>query len=503
MEYVGCQNLWTAPNVFVGNYFKSLEVAWHHVCQSDWQSFGKTVLKHTSLENASQVTQDSGSWSLTGIGETEQNEPMNLCLRDVADRSPKPTDYSVKMDNFICRDSLHLSTERCFSWGEEMNGQKSTQNVWAEFRKLPNSFPLVSNASGTTNVPSMQMYKRSLSRSGSSSSPVNNCLNVPTITIPHTDELFTSTPLRGQSSFTNPRVSSNQGPNGHATRPNSLSELRSKWRKSGSQIGNQTKLTRRRRVGWRGVTMCAACGLICSGMDQLNSHFEIAHSHLLFMEWQVAQYTSTKTSKILFQAQLDRLRSENVVESESNGISAPTSTTSSRQQTDNKIDKVEDTSEKRLSPVTKSTNSFTSPSVFRLTPSPRSDSRLLEEAEAIESLHIPKTALSDSQMEQEFSPSDYTSRLSKGGYPCPRCSYTAKWPTELQKHVMVHATSRPFVCSVCSTSYKWSWDLGRHFGNAHPSLLNPYKRPRVNRHPKSSSPLQPKKTTGLETTCSD
>ncbi|KAA3680068.1 uncharacterized protein DEA37_0001867 [Paragonimus westermani] len=428
---------------------------------------------------------------------------MNLCLRDMTDRSPQPTDYSVKVDKVVCRDSLHLSAERWFSWGEELDGQKSTQNVWAEFQKLPNSFPSLPSASRTTNMPPVQVNKRTLSRSGSNSSPINNCSNVPTIPIPHTDELFTSTPLRGQSATTNSRVSSNQESNGHAARPNSLSELRSKWRKSGSQIGSQAKLTRRRRVGWRGVTMCAACGLICSGMDQLNSHFEIAHSHLLFMEWQVAQYTSTKTSKLLFQAQLDRLRSESAVESESNGIYAPTSTTSSRQQTANKIDKVEDTSDKRLSPVTKSTNSFTSPSGFRLTPSPRSDSRLLEESEAIGSSHIPQTALSDSQMEQELSPSDYTSRLSKGGYPCPRCSYTAKWPTELQKHVMVHANSRPFVCSVCSTSYKWSWDLGRHFGNAHPSLLNPYKRPRVNRHLKASSPSQQKKPTGLGTTCSE
>ncbi|XP_018651694.1 putative na/ca exchanger [Schistosoma mansoni] len=60
-------------------------------------------------------------------------------------------------------------------------------------------------------------------------------------------------------------------------------------------------------------------------------------------------------------------------------------------------------------------------------------------------------------------------------YPCPKCNYTAKWPTELQKHVMVHANSRPFICCVCTTSYKWSWDLGRHFTNSHPNLPNPYK----------------------------
>lgn len=67
-------------------------------------------------------------------------------------------------------------------------------------------------------------------------------------------------------------------------------------------------------------------------------------------------------------------------------------------------------------------------------------------------------------------------------YPCPKCNYIAKWPTELQKHVMVHANSRPFICCVCTTSYKWSWDLGRHFTNSHPNLPNPYKRQRISKH---------------------
>lgn len=72
-----------------------------------------------------------------------------------------------------------------------------------------------------------------------------------------------------------------------------------------------------------------------------------------------------------------------------------------------------------------------------------------------------------------------TVRGGKGGagviHMCPSCNYCAKWPTELQKHIVVHANSRPFVCVICGNCYKWSWDLGRHFSAVHASLPNPYK----------------------------
>ncbi|VDN17361.1 unnamed protein product, partial [Dibothriocephalus latus] len=66
-------------------------------------------------------------------------------------------------------------------------------------------------------------------------------------------------------------------------------------------------------------------------------------------------------------------------------------------------------------------------------------------------------------------------RKARKGHMCPRCNYCAKWPTELQKHVVVHATIRPFACMICGNRYKWSWDLGRHFSAVHTSLPNPYK----------------------------
>uniref|UniRef100_A0A1I8IPN4 C2H2-type domain-containing protein n=1 Tax=Macrostomum lignano TaxID=282301 RepID=A0A1I8IPN4_9PLAT len=72
-------------------------------------------------------------------------------------------------------------------------------------------------------------------------------------------------------------------------------------------------------------------------------------------------------------------------------------------------------------------------------------------------------------------------RLENGdtiGFKCPECDYFAKWPTELQKHIMVHSSARPHVCVVCGCTYKWKWDLGRHFDRSHESaaMPNPYKK---------------------------
>nr|CDS30229.1 gastrula zinc finger protein xFG20 1 [Hymenolepis microstoma] len=66
------------------------------------------------------------------------------------------------------------------------------------------------------------------------------------------------------------------------------------------------------------------------------------------------------------------------------------------------------------------------------------------------------------------------------GHICPWCNYCAKWPTELQKHIVVHANLRPFACMICNNCYKWSWDLGRHFSTVHAGLPNPYKMSKKN-----------------------
>ncbi|TGZ47232.1 hypothetical protein CRM22_011048 [Opisthorchis felineus] len=70
--------------------------------------------------------------------------------------------------------------------------------------------------------------------------------------------------------------------------------------------------------------------------------------------------------------------------------------------------------------------------------------------------------------------------MNTNGYPCPLCNYCAKWPTELQKHIMVHSKERPHRCIICGLSYKWKWDLGRHFDKSHHKSMNPYKKNGIN-----------------------
>ncbi|CAI2729923.1 unnamed protein product [Schistosoma spindalis] len=202
---------------------------------------------------------------------------------------------------------------------------------------------------------------------------------------------------------------------------------------------NTRSICRRRRVGWRGTTICAACGLMFEGMNQLNTHYSHVHGSLLESECTFAQYSNSKTSKLLFQAQLDLLISEK--ELQHNSL---TSTTN----------------EKNFIPTT-STSVTTCKENHVNIPS------------------IDSTVNHSVDKPNDQSNQQIINNQQIKSYPCPKCNYTAKWPTELQKHVMVHANSRPFICCVCATSYKWSWDLGRHFTNSHPNLPNPYKRQRI------------------------
>uniref|UniRef100_A0A5K4F708 C2H2-type domain-containing protein n=1 Tax=Schistosoma mansoni TaxID=6183 RepID=A0A5K4F708_SCHMA len=200
---------------------------------------------------------------------------------------------------------------------------------------------------------------------------------------------------------------------------------------------NTRSICRRRRVGWRGTTICAACGLMFEGMNQLNTHYSHIHGSLLESECNFAQYSNSKTSKLLFQAQLDLLISEKELQH----------------------------------------NSLTST---------MNENNFIPTTSICKENHINISSINSnvnhsiSKSMNQFNQQIINNHQIKC-YPCPKCNYTAKWPTELQKHVMVHANSRPFICCVCTTSYKWSWDLGRHFTNSHPNLPNPYKRQRINK----------------------
>ncbi|CAH8854029.1 unnamed protein product [Trichobilharzia szidati] len=223
---------------------------------------------------------------------------------------------------------------------------------------------------------------------------------------------------------------------------------------------------RRRRVGWRGTTICANCGMIFEGMNHLNHHYSLVHGHLLTTELTSTQYSNNKTSKLLFQAQLDLLISE---KASKDGCPTSTSTPSSSLSTSD--DHIQQSKSPLPPPPVSSSSAETVVISGDCINSPCVES-------TITTTSTTTTAtLTLTTMTTLPTPAIQPIK----SYPCPKCNYTAKWPTELQKHVMVHANSRPFVCCVCATSYKWSWDLGRHFTNSHPNLPNPYKRQRNNK----------------------
>lgn len=85
------------------------------------------------------------------------------------------------------------------------------------------------------------------------------------------------------------------------------------------------------------------------------------------------------------------------------------------------------------------------------------------------------TALSEAEVDQARANVDGSNHPT---FVCPAqgCNYYSKWPTDLQKHAKTHTSVRNEVCLVCGKSYKWKWDLGRHFENSHKQLPNPYKK---------------------------
>ncbi|VDP65682.1 unnamed protein product [Echinostoma caproni] len=418
----------------------------------------------------------------------EQDGPINLCVRDANtfERSKSSGDTSGGSG---CRGPSGME------WLGQFVDMKCTgmsTNDWTEGLR---------NALSQSDSGLVETDTESASRI--SPSPTSHRV-VPVSASAST--LYTSTPLRRYPDALTSRSQVKSEPTGERSvkqRASSMIRSNVTMRMSGRQAQLNAHCTRRRRVGWRGVAMCAACGMVCSGMDQLNLHFALAHSHLLALEWRMAQYNSTKTSKLLFQAQLDRLLSEKTSDNASSSCPAsplqtdvhseiPNTTTSGTTYPLTGMDFEPDHEIKPSSSSdSKSTSSQGSPSPSHLSHA-NDETNQPPDLYASGSIETQRTPLSEVELcplgpKPTASPDllnedDRRGNSRSKGYPCPRCSYTAKWPTELQKHVMVHANSRPFVCCVCSTSYKWSWDLGRHFSNAHPGLLNPYKRLRVTRH---------------------
>ncbi|TGZ52367.1 hypothetical protein CRM22_010649 [Opisthorchis felineus] len=446
-----------APKLFGTDSSASIVEAWRRICQNELFSYSCTYLSRLSDSSLGNVTQDSGTWSLNGTMEAEQDEPMNLCLRDALSLNMSHLGSSdVKRVRQPTPPTAPQSTssetlEPLAALGRTMERAQSA--AWSEYTNTINGLKSCSPEPMDAGLQTLPQFCS------------DRCLDSDMRA--NISKLHTSTPLR---------CSLTQSPFIH-----SYDRLQKRDNGRKTLCLNTNRPERRRRVGWRGVAMCAACDLVFSRMDQLNKHYEETHSHLLAIECQVAEQTSTKVSKLLFQAQLDRLRSETTGKLDVDISETDEIKRSPDDQAKRRVDEAHcDTGGRELCSSTyKSTSSMLSPTSSCITTSYSPESKTpLEPGPG----HSPKNC--HSAPSQTDVSSSVRRRDGHGvkGYPCPRCNYTAKWPTELQKHVMVHATSRPFVCSVCSTSYKWSWDLGRHFSNAHPILPNPYKRLRPGRN---------------------
>ena len=50
---------------------------------------------------------------------------------------------------------------------------------------------------------------------------------------------------------------------------------------------------------------------------------------------------------------------------------------------------------------------------------------------------------------------------------CSHCSYIAKWPSDLHRHMMVHSIEKRFKCRYCGKKYKYRFDLNMHLRKTH------------------------------------
>ena len=50
---------------------------------------------------------------------------------------------------------------------------------------------------------------------------------------------------------------------------------------------------------------------------------------------------------------------------------------------------------------------------------------------------------------------------------CNMCSYLAKWPSDLRRHMQVHSVEKAFKCGLCNRRYKYQFDCNMHIKRAH------------------------------------
>ncbi|KAI2796834.1 hypothetical protein BLOT_013706 [Blomia tropicalis] len=60
----------------------------------------------------------------------------------------------------------------------------------------------------------------------------------------------------------------------------------------------------------------------------------------------------------------------------------------------------------------------------------------------------------------------------KNMHSCSYCGYKTRWISELERHVRVHSTEKPFKCMYCDFKSKWKGDLNRHIQRYHSNEPN-------------------------------
>lgn len=53
------------------------------------------------------------------------------------------------------------------------------------------------------------------------------------------------------------------------------------------------------------------------------------------------------------------------------------------------------------------------------------------------------------------------------GLKCHLCTYVAKWPSDLHRHMLVHSVEKRYKCTYCSRRYKYKFDLNMHLRKMH------------------------------------
>lgn len=79
-----------------------------------------------------------------------------------------------------------------------------------------------------------------------------------------------------------------------------------------------------------------------------------------------------------------------------------------------------------------------------------------------------KDELTEKEEDEESRPlADLLPKQKYKNLKCSYCSYIAKWPSDLRRHLLVHSVEKRFKCTLCWKKYKYLGDLNVHMRRDH------------------------------------